>query len=341
MRTTLFIAIGLSLCAVAFFVFGMYATDHFTGSVSEEQRFTVEPNESALVLGERLERSGIIFSRYAFIWHLVREEKTRTVIAGEYSLSGKLTIPEVALIITSGKTISSDVRVTFPEGWTMEKMAARLTVNDLPGKEFLILTEQPLPAWREEFDFLKYLPVGATLEGYLFPDTYQFAPEATAEEIVVLMLRNFEKKFAAIVSPAGGNDGAIDPRQTHALVTMASIIEEEGKTKEERDMISDVFWKRITIGQPLQSDATVNYVHGTTRLQPTLKDIEIDSPYNTYKNVGLPPGPISNPGSISLRAAVYPKSNPYYYFLVSAKTNETIYSKNFEEHVRNRSLHGL
>jgi UPF0755 protein len=340
-RTTLFIAIGFSFAAVAFFVFGMYATDHFTGSVSEEQRFTVEPNESALVLGERLERSGIIFSRYAFIWHLVREEKTRKVIAGEYSLSGKLTIPEVALIITTGQTISSDVRVTFPEGWTMEKMAARLTINDLPGKEFLVLTAQPLATWRKEFDFLQSLPANASLEGYLFPDTYQFAPDATAEEIVILMLRNFEKKFDAIVSPTGGNDGTIDPKRIHALVTMASIIEEEGKTKEERDMISDVFWKRIAIGQPLQSDATVNYVHGTTRLQPTLKDTEVDSPYNTYRNTGLPPGPISNPGSVSLRAAIFPKSNPYYYFLVSAKTNETIYSKTFEEHVRNRSLHGL
>lgn len=324
-----------------FFVFGLYAVDHFTGSAGPDQRFTVEPNENALELGERLEQRGIVFSRYAFLWHLVREGKTRSVIAGDYLLSGNMTVPEVALIVTSGRTISSDVRVTLPEGFTMKQIADRLTENHLPGQAFLALAESPMPEWRARFDFLQSLPPGASLEGYLFPDTYQFAQDATAEDIVVVFLQNFGKKWDALVSPTQGNDEVFDPAQIHALVTMASIIEEEGRTKDERDMISDVFRKRLTIGQPLQSDATVNYIHGTTRLQPTLKDIGSDSPYNTYKNVGLPPGPISNPGNVSLRSALYPKSNPFYYFLVSAKTNETIYSITFEEHVRNRSLHGL
>lgn len=337
MRITLFIAVFFSLLAGAFFVFGLYATSHFTGAVSGEQRFTVLPNENALVLGERLEKSGVIFSRYTFLWYLVREEKTRKIIAGEYLLSGSLTTPEIASIVTSGKTVSSDIKITFPEGWTMVKMAERLTVNNLPGKEFLVLAEQPLPEWRTRFDFLSGTPKQATLEGFLFPDTYLFDPEVTASGIIETMLQNFGKKFDATLRQGVKNS----PHSFFEIVTLASIIEEEGRTKEERDMISDVFWKRIAIGQPLQSDATVNYVHGTTRLQPTFQDIDSDSPYNTYKRAGLPPGPISNPSLMSIRAAVYPQSNPYFYFLVSAKTKETIYSVTFEEHVRNRGLHGL
>ncbi|MBP9728057.1 MAG: endolytic transglycosylase MltG [Candidatus Moranbacteria bacterium] len=337
MRITLFIAVFFSLFVVALFAFGLYATDHFTGSVSGTQRFTVVPNENALALGERLEKSGIIFSRYTFLWYLVREEKTRKIIAGEYLLSGDLTTPEIALVVTSGKTVSSDIKVTFPEGWTMAKMADRLTANKLPGKEFLALAEKPLSEWRTQFDFLKDVPVTATLEGFLFPDTYLFDPAATATDIVEAMLQNFGKKFDVTLRQGVKSS----PHSFFELVTLASIIEEEGRTKEERDMISDVFWKRIAIGQPLQSDATVNYVHGTTRLQPTFQDIDSDSPYNTYKHAGLPPGPISNPSLMSIRAAIYPKANPYFYFLVSAKTKETVYSVTFEEHVRNRSLHGL
>ncbi len=216
-------------------------------------------------------------------------------------------------------------------------MAERLTANKLPGEKFADLAERPLPQWRTQYDFLADAPKTASLEGYLFPDTYQFAPEATAEEIITLMLDTFGKKFDATLRQGVKQSG----KSLFSLITMASIIEEEGRTKEERDMISDVFWKRIAIGQALQSDATVNYVHGTTRLQPTFKDIDSNSPYNTYRNVGLPPGPISNPSIMSLRAAIFPKSNPYYYFLVDLNTGETVYAVTFEDHVRNRALHGL
>lgn len=342
MRKFILIAGVISILVVVFFVFGWYATDHFTGSFKSEQRFDVRPNENAYALGIRLEESGLVFSRFTFLWYLVHGGKTHQIIAGQYMLSGSLTVPEIALLVTTGKTVSRDIKVTFPEGFTMTQMADRLTVNKLPGKEFLALTTQPLPAWRTQFDFLASLPEKATLEGYLFPDTYFFAPEATAQDIVTVLLKNFGQKSGALFGYSeNGNNGAVDPKLIHGLVTMASIIEEEGRTKEERGMISDIFRKRIAIGQPLQSDATVNYIHGTTRLQPTLKDTESDSLYNTYRVKGLPPGPISNPGLVSLQAALSPTNNPYYYFLVDPKTKETIYSATFEAHVRNRSLHGL
>lgn len=337
MRPFLTIAIFLSVVISGFFLFGTYATDHYFGSAEEKQLFVVNQKEDAWTLGERLEKQGIVFSRYAFVWHLYYEQKSRGVIAGEYEIPSGLTIPEVVVILTSGKTTFQDIRVTLPEGWTAKQMAERLTANKLPGEAFLTLVQMPLPIWRETFPFLKDLPKNASLEGYLFPDTYFFAREASAEVVVETMLRNFEKKIAALKWQPALRSGYT----FHESVTLASIIEEEGRTDDERNMISDVFWKRLTIGQPLQSDATVNYVLGTTRLQPTLKDINTDSPYNTYKYAGLPPGPISSPGSSSLRASFVPTANPYYYFLVSAKTKETIYSVTFEEHVKNRGIHGL
>lgn len=336
MRLFFVIAIIGTIVSGLFFMVGSYAIDHYTGAVPGDQRFVVASGENALELGGRLKESGIVFSQYAFLWHLSLEQKTHEIIAGEYELSGSMTIPEIALIVTSGTTVSRDIRVTFPEGFTMRQMAERLTKLGLPGDDFLVLTEKPLPEWRKKYVFLADMPAGATLEGFLFPDTYRFAPEATGTTIVTTLLDTFGRKYEGL-APRVKQSG----KSFFSLLTMASIIEEEGRTADERAMISDVFWKRIAIGQALQSDATVNYVHGTTRLQPTFDDINADSPYNTYKYPGLPPGPISNPSLNSLEAAITPKSNPYYYFLVSFKTGETVYATTFEEHVRNRTLHGL
>lgn len=341
MRTFLFIALSLSVLTFGGFFYLSFAAGNTHGANKQSQLFEVKGGEGVLSLSKRLEAADLIASRYVFLWHLVRKQKTHTLVAGTYSLSGNLSPADIALLITEGKTVSRDVRITFPEGWNSKKMAERLTANGLPGKEFLTQAEKPLPEWRMKFNFLASLPVGASLEGYLFPDTYFFAPEATAEDIITVLLTNFGKKLESIVRQSNENDGGLDPKRLHAVVTLASIIEGEGRTKEERDMISDIFWKRIALGQPLQSDATINYILGTTRLQPTLKDLERVSPYNTYQNKGLPPGPISNPGLVSLQAALFPRSNPYYYFLVDINTGETFYATTFEEHVKNRALHGL
>lgn len=328
---------AVSLLVAGAFLFIDYQATHSHGPTEAERVFEVKRGEGAFDLARRLEAEGLVSSRYAFAWHLYQEKKFYSLAAGEYALSGKLTIPEITFLLTEGKTISKDIRVTFPEGFTMKAIAERLTDNQLPGEEFLALGSKPKAEWKQEFDFLANLKPGATLEGYLFPDTYLFAPDATAETIIQTMLRTFGKKLDSSLRSQIASSG----KSIAMVVTLASIIEEEGKSESDRKKISDVFLKRLAIGKPLESDATVNYVLGTSRMQPTFKDIETDSLYNTYKYAGLPPGPISNPGLISLRAAVYPESNPYFYFLNNLKTGETVFSKTFEEHVANRGLHGL
>lgn len=307
------------------------------GQVVETQNFVVGKGEGATLVAEKLEQAGIIRSRFPFLYYVMRAHLAPRLQSGEYRLSGGLSIPEIVDQLVQGKVIPPGVKVTFPEGYTIQMMAKRLTDNGLPGDAFAAIVTHPFPKWRERYTFLQSVPEGKSLEGYLFPDTYLFPQEATAELIVNELLKTFEKKALPLFATYQGKT-KLSPYQS---LILASIIEEEGKAGEERRIISDIFLKRLAIGQPLQSDATVNYALGTSRMQPSLKDIDTDSPYNTYRYAGLPPTPIANPGIESLEAALNPLPNDYYYFLNNLTTGETVFSKTFEEHVANRAKHGL
>ncbi|MDO8565690.1 MAG: endolytic transglycosylase MltG [Candidatus Moranbacteria bacterium] len=337
MRIFLFIALLFSTLTFGGFFYLSYAAQHASGGNSQVQRFEVKQGEGMFSLGERLEAAGLISSRYVFLWHLVRVEKTHNLVAGTYSLSGEMSVAGIALVITEGKTVSRDVRITFPEGWNSKKMAERLTANGLPGASFLRLVEKPQPELRNQFDFLSALPIGATLEGFLFPDTYFFDPQTSAEAIVEKMLTNFGKKFDSALRMAAEKQ----KRSLFATVTLASIVENEVKTETDRKIVADIFSRRLAIGQALQSCATLQYILGVDRVQYSYAETQTPSPYNTYINPGLPPGPIGNPGLMTLNATISPQANPYFYFLNDPKTGETIFSITYEEHLKNKSLHGL
>jgi UPF0755 protein len=216
-------------------------------------------------------------------------------------------------------------------------MAERLTEFGFDGEHFLELVKEPPADWRTHYAALQDLPDGKSLEGYLFPDTYLFAPDESAENIISKMLNTFTKRVPDTLIA----DAKKQRSSFYEVLTLASILEEEGGTEEDRKLIADIFWKRLHDGLPLQSDATVNYALGTLKSQVSVADTQTDSPYNTYKYPGLPPTPIANPGLIALNAATYPTSNPYYYFLHNLETKQTIYAKTFEEHVQNRKNNGL
>lgn len=337
MRPFLIFSSIISVCVVGLFLFVSYQAEHSHGFSKQEQQFEVMQGDDALALGERLEQSGIITSRFAFVWHLLREGNLHHLVAGEYLLSGTLSIPEVAFLITEGKVVSQDIKVTFPEGWTTKKMAARLTASELPGDNFSYLVAHPLPAWRTQFDFLADLPEGASVEGYLFPDTYLFNREAVAQTIIETMLRNFGKKVSADIRTSL----VAKQKSLFSAVTLASIVENEVPTERDRRLVSDLFARRLTIGQPLQSCATLQYILGIDKKQYSFEETRVVSPYNTYLNVGLPAGPVGNPGLMSLKSVASPEPNEYFYFLSDPKTGETIFSKTYEEHLANKSAHGL
>lgn len=337
MKKFLLAAFFVTVFAIGFTAYLEYQASSGRGSNLTPQTFELVSGVGVLELGGQLEDKGIISSQYAFAWEVATKKLSRKLIAGEYELSGDQSIQSILVDFTSGKVAAHDVKVTFPEGWTARLMAERLNKNNLPGDAFLAEAMKPGLVWRDKYPFLKSLPVGASLEGFLFPDTYRFAPDVAANDIIDTMLSTFNKRF--------GEELRTGPMsQKHSLfdiVTLASIVEEEGRLEKDRQIIADIFWKRLASGQAFQSDATVNYVLGTLKEQPTLKDIDVDSPYNTYKYPGLPPGPISNPSLMSLKAAVSPTPNPYYYFLNNLDTKEMYYAKTFEEHVENRRIHGL
>lgn len=169
------------------------------------------------------------------------------------------------------------------------------------------------------------------MEGYLFPDTYLFTIDVTGEDVVETMSANFDEKIADIKQ-----DVLRSKKDLSEIIIMASIIEREVQSVEDKKIVSGIFWKRIEIGMPLQADSTLTYEVGKTSAELSTEDLRTDSPYNTYTNRGLPPTPISNPGLDSIQAAVEPSSSPYLYFLTDEE-GAVHYAKDFEEHKLNKA----
>lgn len=252
------------------------------------------------------------------------------------------------------KKNAEDTKVTLIEGWKMSEIASALEKQGL-GKvdDFTAAAKAYDPSSHPYID----IPNGQSLEGYLFPDTYRFAKTSSQEVILKKILDNFSTRVATL-----GVESGIDRYQIpgyenltlggkkglsfHQVMTLASIIEKESGSAggpagaiSEQKIISGIFYNRLLIDQALESDATVNYVSGKDNPSATNADLQINSPYNTYRYAGLPPGPICNPSLSSIEAALHPEPSSYYYFLHKQPSGEVVYSKTFEEHVKNKNLY--
>jgi UPF0755 protein len=305
----------------------------FRTSHAAEVSFTVADGESFLSISRRLAEEEIIpsawwfriFAKFAGIDDNIRSGTT-VVTPGDRSadILGALMYPSGA----------SEVSITIPEGYTLSQIGAAVR-KVLPGitpEEWQRVTGVTSPFATDAFVISSQKPGDVDLEGYLFPDTYRFFKHATAEDIVERMLRTMESRISALGKPTGDAEGMTG----HELLTLSSIIEREVRGPEEMKEVSDIFLKRLEIGMALQSDATVNYVTGGDDPSISLTDRDLESPYNTYRNPGLPPGPISNPGMNALRAVWNPAQNSYYYFLTDAEGN-VYYARTHDEHVINKA----
>lgn len=330
--------IGFALVVVSVFaLWFMWYTMMHVETHAPERLFHINQGETTWSIAQRLEDDRFVVSWRLFLAYLWKENLRGKTIAGDYLLNGQMTIPEIAFKLTRGETESLSVTITFPESWNSRKMADRLTANGLPGEDFLTLVQQPKPEYRDRFLFLKYIPEGASLEGFLFPDTYSFFKKATAEDIVTTMLGNFGTRLATL-----NNDKTIASKYSlFDIVTLASIVENEVKTTADRKMVADLFWRRMEAGKRLESDATVQYVLQRNKIQHSFDETRVDSPYNTYIHSGLPPGPIGNPGLDALAATMHPTPNDYLFFLSDPVTGDTVFAKTYEEHLRNKQAHGL
>jgi UPF0755 protein len=248
-----------------------------------------------------------------------------------------LTIREIVKILATGEALSKERKITIVEGWNINDIDKYFKENNIiSDNSFINMAKAAIGNWQLEIErpeFLSDAPLSANLEGYLFPDTYRIFKDAAAEDIVKKMLINFNDKLTDEMR----NEIARQGKTIYEVVTMASIIEKEVRTPEDIKIVSGIFWDRIKYGQSLESCATLAYILGVNKEQYSIEDTKIDSPYNTYRNPGLPPGPICNPGLNAINAAIYPQYTEYNYFLNRQDTGETIFSKTLDEHNRNKA----
>jgi UPF0755 protein len=341
-KNNLLLAAGLILVLILVgVVYYFTKVNESATSDSREFRFTVVKGLSTREIATELTMQKIINSKYIFIIYSKLHGVGDKIQAGDYALNSNMTVAEIIDVLTQGKVVSTSRRVTVFEGETDDQIAKNLeNKNIVSAHDFL------LGVTDNGYNF-KYLDIAAKVnyQGFLFPDTYEIGKDDSVKDIVQKMLTNFQLKFTDQMEAVmqAKNLTLLD------VITVASIIEKEvGRNKEvftaddltimqkERELVASVFYNRLGIGMPLESDATVNYITGKTTRSVSIQDTKIKSPYNTYLNKGLPPSPISNPGLGSIKAAIYPASSDYLYFL-NAPDGTAYFARTLAEHNVNKA----
>jgi UPF0755 protein len=283
----------------------------------------IERGMSARAIGRVLVHEGVLPSELRFRQLIKATGGANRLQAGVFHVAPTMTGRDLIKLLQSG---AGGIRVTIPEGWTSPQIAAALVSAELIASpasfEAAIVSEANRPAWASARE---------SLEGYLYPDTYLFLPDMTSAEIVAEMVRGFGHavNVAAYRASAEAEGLTLDE-----AVILASIIEREARTDDERPIMAGVFLNRLKRGMKLESCATVNYALGDWSRPLTVADTRIDSPYNTYVIDGLPPGPICNPGLPSLLAAVKPAETDYLFFVYDEALGRHRFSRTFAEHTR-------
>ena len=297
----------------------------FKGYEGAEQFVDIPEGSGPTSIGRRLADAGIIRDRLGFRFEILRSGLGRRLQAGEYRFDRPMTVNEVVDKIARGDVYL--VPITFREGLTVREMAQLFESKGLgPAKEF--------SARASDAQLIRTLdPAAKDLEGYLFPDTYAMTRHTDAAQLIPRMVAGFEKALTPEILSAADARG-LTVRQ---LVTLASIVEKETGNPDERPLVAAVYSNRLKIGMALQCDPTVIYALQRANKYDgnlTRDNMQIDSPYNTYRYPGLPPGPIANPGRASLEAAARPADVPYLYFVARGDGSHA-FASTLEEHNRN------
>ncbi len=294
-------------------------------------QFVLERGSAAGQVWQGLAEQGFTSRALPWRYYAWRAKAGGSLQAGTYQLSAGERVPQVLRRFTTGDTTPGELTVTYPEGFTLKQIAARTAARGIATEEEFMEAAWP-DNYSSELSFLSRIPPGRDLEGYLFPDTYRFFEDDGPEEVIRRMLSNFNKKFSAELFREARSRG----RTFDQIVIMAGIIEREVVSDEDMAMISGILWRRFDEGAGLDADATVRYALNKWDGPLTREDLRTDSPYNTRKYRGLPPGPISNPGLRAITAAVRPEESDYYYYL-STPEGKTIFSKTTAEHNANKA----
>ena len=316
MKKKIYILIGIFLSfAFLIFLWWNQAVKPVEEGNTSIVLFSVAKGENVRSIAEELQKQNVIRSAVAFFILTRFGGIADRIQAGEFRLTPSMDMYTIATTLTHG---SMDVQITIPEGWRNAEIALKLA------------KELGIP----ETDFLK-----SAKEGYMFPDTYRVPQDSTAYDIVTIFLNNFNKKVTSLdMEKIKAKNLSLDN-----LITIASLVEREGKHDTDRPLIASVIFNRLTLGMKLDIDATIQYALGYQpkekswwKKELTQEDVAIESPYNTYKNPGLPPTPIANPGLAAIKAVMNAPETNYLYYISDA-TGTIHPAKTIEEHNQNIS----
>lgn len=324
MRRLLFL---VSLCAILFFVVGgLFVRDVFfvkSNNQLPQIEIVIEQGSSVRKIAQQLKNEHIISHPTFFQWFVVLSRMQNKLQAGMYVFSQNSSITEIVFILSNPK--NTDLKITIPEGFTNQQIKIKLT--------------EVFP----EFDVLGWDAQTKELEGFLFPDTYQFSKNVTVSEIIQEMRSTLDRRLVengidfTACEKYDPSMGYVSPTRCSLQDTLilASIIEKEVQTPEDMKHVAGILFNRLKIGMPLQVDSTLTYVTEKSSAELTTADLKMASPYNTYTHKGLPPTPICNPGMNAILAALNPTPSKDFYFLTT-KENKVIYAQTHDQHVANK-----
>lgn len=322
---TIIVMLSLSL-GIALFFFMLSAVS----SGPDYRAFDVYSGMGFADIANELHKQGFIRSPRIFMVYGALSGAAHQLKPGSYLISSGSSTPSILNIIEKGPT--GDVEITFPEGMTLKDMDLVLAEREiLPAGS---IARIPLKELKAKYPFLEN---AKNLEGFLFPDTYRFYQHGESRKVAEKILDNFSKKAWPLLSTPA------HIKNLNRNLIIASLLEKEAPEYHDKQIIAGIIYRRMQLGMALQIDATITYAkclgYFMTCEDPRVyrKDLEFDSPYNTYSHNELPPGPIGNPGVDSIKAALNPIKSDFLYYLSDPKTKKTIFSKTLEEHIDNRA----
>ena len=307
-----------------------WATEPYSTSGNSE-KITIASGTTASQLAEELQQRQLIRSAFAFVYLARKQQTDFKIYVGDYLLSPTMSPDEIIKILLKSSALA-DIRVTIPEGYSTEQIIGLLVSKGIGSKEEFtkVVMEDSFP-----YPFLQGAPKGIhRLEGYLFPNTYAIDSKTSPHAVIDMFLQQFAKELTPAVQKHLDTMKLTVPQ----WVTIGSLVEKEAVKESDRPLIASVIMNRLKSNQPLQIDATIQFLLGTPKPKLYNKDLQIPSPYNTYLHLGLPPGPIANPGHASLQAALDPAQTDFLYY-VAKKDGYHVFAKTYAQHLKNVKLY--
>lgn len=320
-----YLAIFLGILFILVGVCGLYVFREGNAGSAEDKTITVKINAgmNAREIGSLLESKGVIGNSHRF-WLLSKLRGAENkFMAGSYRFHKGQTTDAVLAKLVEGEV--EEIKFVIPEGFTVKDIAKRLDEEGIADEKiFLKKAEKFCPYEYMEKNEDAYFYA----EGFLFPATYKVSSDITEDEILNLMANTFDKRLTKEMRDRAGEMDL----SVYELITLASLVEKEAKYKDDQPIIAQVLFKRLKLNMPLQSDATLQYLMDAPKEDVSINDTKIDSPYNTYQNYGLPPGPVANPGIDAIVSVLYPADTDYLYF-VADREGHNHYTYSYDEHL--------